>query len=334
MGAARAAHTATTLPNGRVLIVGGFGDTETRGTGSELYDPGAKRFVAAGRMGAGRHSHTATLLPNGQILVAGGYTAGNVVTTSAELYDPATNTFIPTGSMRGARGGHVAVLLQSGKVLIAGGVGPSWSFLASAEMYDPATGTFQPTGGMLAARESHTAVRLRDGRVLVVGGHRDRRPNTVIHSSAELYDPATGTFGRTGELSIRRHKHDAILLADGRELVRGGADERDGRGVYTSTELYDPRVDGFTAGPSLRLGRYKHQGTMIRLGNGDVLLAGGATQAERYDARAGTFIVVEGTARMAGQFSAAARLPDGRVLITGGYGEGTQSTRSAWLYRP
>ena len=333
MSAARAAHTATALPDGRVLVAGGFVG-EGSPVGAETYDAASRKFRRLPSMIVTRHSHTATLLPDGKVLIAGGYSSGATPITAAELFDPSTNTFVRTGAMHAARGGHVAVLLDNGKVLIAGGIGPGWTFLSSAEVYDPVTGRFAPTGGMTVARESHTAVRLRDGRVFIAGGHRDRRPNIVLYASTETYDATTGTFSRTGDMLVRRHKHDAVLLRDGRVLITGGADERDGNGVYDTTELFDPVSRTFTAGPRMKLPRYKHNGSAVGLANDVVLIAGGAPQAETYDPSRNVFSIVSGDANLAGQFSAVATLRDGGALITGGYGNGGGPRASAWLYVP
>lgn len=334
MSAPRFAHTATALGNNRVLIAGGFTDGERAAQSAELFDARTMKFTALPRMNTVRHSHTATRLPDGRVLIAGGYGAGNEVTAAAELFDPSTNRFTPTGSMRDARAGHVAELLDDGRVLLAGGVGPGWTFLASAELYDPKTGTFTSTGAMTTARESHVVVRLLDGRVLVIGGHQGRRENITLYTSAEAYDPRTGTFSIAGQMHIRRHKHDAIRLADGRVLVSGGSDERDSRGVYDATEIFDPKANAFSAGPRMQRGRYKHQGTSVLLPDGTVLLAGGAGEAEVFDVRRGSSAVVAGASRLGGQFSAAAPIGDGRVLITGGYGADAGPRTSAWIYRP
>ncbi len=334
MSAARAAHTATALPDGRVLVAGGITAKHLVSQGAEVYEPGTGRFTPTSLMVALRYSHTATMLRNGRVLIVGGYVEGGSQTVTAELFDPATNSFVATGSLGSARADHIAVLLDDGKVLITGGLGPGWTFLSSAELYDPATGRFTPTGSMTVARESHGAVRLKDGRVLIVGGHRGRRAAITLYTSAETYDPASGTFRHAGDMLVRRHKHDAVLLRDGRVLITGGSDERDNEGVYRSTELFDPRTGAFTAGPELKRPRYKHQGTGVLMPDGRVLLGGGAPEAETYDPETGTMTVVAGDARMAGQFSAVAPLKGGGALVTGGYGNGTGPRTAAWVYRP
>ena len=230
MSAQRASHTATLLNNGKVLIVGGFVGEESSLAGAEMFDPTTNGFLRAENMRAERSSHTATLLPNGKILIAGGFN-GNYL-DSAEIYDPTTGKFTSAPKMTAARSNHVAVLLNNGKVLLAGGVGTGWTFLASAEIYDPASNTFTATGAMTTARESHTVTLLKDGQVLITGGHQGRRAAITIYSSCEIYDPANGTFASAGDLTVERHKHDAVLLADGRVLIVGGSDERDGAGAY------------------------------------------------------------------------------------------------------
>src|SRR4030095_10867084 len=119
MSAGRIAHSATALPDGRVLVAGGFLEKgSTRG--AEIYDSDAGRFSPLPAMLATRHSHTATLLPDGNVLIAGGYGEGTTTLAAAEVFDPNTNSFVPTGSLVAARAGHVAALLNNGRVRIAG----------------------------------------------------------------------------------------------------------------------------------------------------------------------------------------------------------------------
>src|SRR5438874_6164324 len=88
---ARRGHTATLLPNGKVLVAGGFiGLIGSVRAGAELYDPASGTWSATGSLATARRGHTATLLPNGKVLVSGGF--GASILASAELYDPASGT--------------------------------------------------------------------------------------------------------------------------------------------------------------------------------------------------------------------------------------------------
>ena len=98
MSASRAAHTATALPDGRVLVAGGFVEKGSAKS-AETYDPEAGRLSPLPPMLTTRHSHTATLLPDGKVLIAGGYGEGTTTLAAAELFEPATRTFILTGSL-------------------------------------------------------------------------------------------------------------------------------------------------------------------------------------------------------------------------------------------
>ncbi len=169
MATARLGHTATLLPTGKVLIVGGVATSVSQPTvAAEMYDPATATFTTTGSMARARAGHTATILQDGKVLITGGYTDftnGEFhATSTAELYDPVTATFSATGSMLAARFVHTATLLPNGTVLIAGG--PH----STAELYDPATGVFSPTGGMETGRAEHSATLLQYGKVLVAGG--------------------------------------------------------------------------------------------------------------------------------------------------------------------
>ncbi len=120
---------------------------------------------------------------------------------------------------------------------------------------------------------------------------------------------------------VRRHKHDAVRLTDGRVLITGGSDERDNRGLYRSAEIFDANSGSSIEAGNMHLPRYKHAGTSIVLPDGRVLIAGGAPQAEVYDPATQSFRFVGREERIAGQFSASPLLSSWRVLVTGGYGE-------------
>ncbi len=117
---ARYYHTATLLPNGKVLVAGGY-TTQSRSREAELYDPASGTWTTTGSLATARLDHTATLLPNGKVLVAGGLDSNSSSLASAELYDPASGKWTATGSLVTARADHTATLLPNGKVLVAGG---------------------------------------------------------------------------------------------------------------------------------------------------------------------------------------------------------------------
>ncbi len=330
MRSARAAHTATTLPDGSVFIAGGFSAHDRALSSTERFVPSANDFISAAEMSEGRQSHSATMLPNGKLLIAGGFNGEYLA--SAELYDPLSDRFEPTGEMRNGRSGHIAVLLNNGKVLVAGGVGEGWTFLASAEIYDPDAGIFTLVDDMAFPRESHTATKLQNGRVLITGGHSGRRQNIVIYDNAELFDPQTNQFHTAGKMTINRHKHDALLLANGNVLITGGADERDAQGQYQSTELYDAGTGQFSAAAPMNFSRFKHNGTSILLPNGMGLILGGANQAELYDPAQDRFTLLPALRPSTRLFAAIALLENDAILFTGGYGAGVAVEDNAWLF--
>jgi hypothetical protein len=340
MHIARASHTSTLLPNGQVLIAGGFagsGGEYNPYRSAELYDPSSGTFEPVAEMSIGRSGHTATLLKNGKVLIVGGWTGRYDLRGSAEIYDPTTNLFTPTGNLAIERAGNTATLLADGRVLIAGGVDRRENALASAEIYDPSTGKFTVTGSMADPRSAHTATALKGGKVLIVGGGSGHYPSQTIYRSAELFDPATGKFASAGQTTVGRHKHAAILLGSGKVLILGGSDNRDWHGEYASAEIYDPASGTFAATGVMNTARFKLPSAAALLPNGRVLVAGGGPFAELYDENTGTFTRVPGSLGAARFFASTTLLPGGRALITGGYaesGSGLPATPGAWLYQP
>lgn len=327
LAAPRAVHTATLLPDGSVLIAGGM---EGSGGSAETYEPARGIFQPTGSLVFERAGgHTAVLLLNGRVLIAGGWT-GSAVTRTAELYDPLSGTFSRTGAMTSPRSGATATLLPSGKVLVVGGFDGDLR-LSSAELYDPRTGTFTATGSLSRPRSEHASALLRDGRLLVSGGNR---ANRQVLASAEIYDPLTGRFTRTGDMRALRHKHAATTLLDGQVLVTGGSDARDGRGRHASAELFDPATGAFTAIGPMTAARFKHPQAVVRLRSGAVLLAGGHARSEVYDPATRSFHPSGASMGADLSFSTATLLPNGEVLIAGGYDQKIQPTARAWRYRP
>jgi hypothetical protein len=315
-----------------VLIAGGFSQ-EARAVGpTEIFDALRNEFLPGPELRDPRHSHTATRLTDGRVLIAGGMRGGDYL-SSAELFDPVTGRVSGVASMREPRSGHQSVLLADGRVLLAGGVGTGWTLLATAELYDPRTEQFVPTGALALPRESHTATLLEDGDVLVTGGHGGRRGALALYASAERYHPRTGRWTSVGDMTVRRHKHDAARLPDGRVLITGGSDERDDVGAYRSAELYSPVTGRFEPAGQMHLPRWKHQGTTLVFPNGSVLLASGAATPERFDPTTRRFTLVPVDPPMRGAFAAAAVVGLDEALVAGGYGGGGGPSVQAWRVR-
>src|SRR5439155_16840920 len=186
-----------------------------------------------------------------------------------------SGTFARVGSMTSARYFHTATLLGTGKVLIAGGTSPvtgGFGTTKSAELYDPATGTFTLVGDMITDRDSHTATLLPNGKVLIAGGvQRTVNGNTFFLHSAELFDPATGTFAALPSMNTTRQLQTATLLRNGKVLIVGG-DFSGTDATNNTAELFDPATATFTLiSATMTEPRSSHTATLLQ--DGKVLLA-------------------------------------------------------------
>ena len=318
-------HTATLLPNGKVLIAGGEPFVGFFSS-AELYDPATRKFTPTGDMSTHRAYHTAVLLANGKVLMVGGsYSAG------AELYDPATGTFSPTGDMILARTTPpTATLLNDGRVLIAGGGLGSFA-LTDAELYDPASGTFTSTGSLTKPRRVGVATMLSNGKVFVDGGVAP--PDKDV---SEIYDPATASFALAGAgvYGYGDGPVKANLLANGNvlEILGPGCDDpcEDSRDAV----LYDPGASTFTAtgrSTSVRVFIDGYDTATTLLPDGTVLMLGRGL-GELFDPASSTFTL---SARMikARSGHTATLLADGTVLVAGGEDTGSPSA-TAEIYSP
>lgn len=326
----RASHTATLLPDGKVLIVAGFRkgpDTYSQlySNTAEIYDPARRKFTYTGSLHVARCGQTATLLAGGkEVLITGGNNDHERL-ASAELYDVQTGRWTQLPDMLAGREGHKAILLKNDKVLIIGGTADPQS---AVELFDPSTRKFEKTGPAPYDPGS-AAVVLADGRILLAGGRRGRQPVQF----AIIYDPLSNRFTKAGDMSVVRYKYGAALLPDGKALIIGGSNNLDWRGKYSSTELFDPKTNGFTRGPELNFERFKLTNAVITLKNGDILVMGGDKHIEQLHPAEGRFQVMA-TLDQPYYYSTATLLPGSAVLMTGGYGNDAQPTDKAWVYIP
>ena len=317
----RVLHTATLLPNGKVLITGGAEHNQVLAT-AEVFDPDTGTFSPAGNMTIPRVGHSASLLPDGRVLIAGGRDSyGGILQASAEIYDPSTGTFTPTGNMVVPQELGTAALLNNGKVFISGpctdGIFNADLSCCRHQLYNPAAGTFntaehgEKSGGFPDLNCG--AALLPNGKVLI--GSTPELPS-------ELYDPATDTLRLTGQrITIGFYGITVTLLTNGKVLIVGG----DGDLGYSGDgELYDPSTGEFTAAGNQIDARASHTATLLR--DGTVLIAGGrlapggrvaASSAALYDPATATFIST-GDMAVPRAGHTATLLMDGRVLMVGG----------------
>jgi len=216
---------ATLLPSGKVLVVGPCGLPHC--SNAELYDPHTGRWAPTGSVPVMRGLATLTRLRDGRVLFAGGVDLSSTSSGVGPpyLYDPRTSRWTATSNMLAARSQHTATLLRTGQVLVTGGM--SGGLMSSAELYNPQTHTWTATGAMATPRSGHKAVLLTSGHVLVVGGEGPSCPSgrPPCSRSAELYNPTTGTWTRTGSITTPNCKSYDITsitaLRDGAALVTG-----------------------------------------------------------------------------------------------------------------
>lgn len=172
---ARWHHTAITLPDGKILVAGGWNQDNQPLLTAELYDPTQNQWTKTGDLHH-PHSHdVAVVLSNGQVLLTG--------LEGAELYDPIHASWADAGFSTGSKPG--VVTLPNGKVMFIGGAVNNGAKSSSAFLYNPIEQTTSYVSAMSQARYWPSAMLLsNDNSVLVAGGFG----STQGLNSVEIYD--------------------------------------------------------------------------------------------------------------------------------------------------
>jgi hypothetical protein len=272
----RYAPGAAVLPDGRVLVVGGYIEGGKPLKTAELFDPTTGTFTKlAAEMATTRGELGVVPLPGGKVLIAGGYTftPKGAALASAEIFDPTTGAFTAAHEMKAARDGPAAAALPNGKVLLSGGDNSAFEALKSAELFDPATGTFETLASEpLAGRYQPAAVALPGGKVLIAGGSG----KAGALKTAELFNPETNTFealtGPTHEMLETGNELAGTLLQNGRALIFG--DYLGGAEAARNVELFNPATNTFENFTS-KLAEPRVGPAAVTLDDGRALVVGG-----------------------------------------------------------
>ncbi len=325
-------HATVVLPDGRVLVVGGWGLRQNGGAPASadelrdavIYDPAGDRWSPAGEMKLARLRHSATLMGDGRVLVVGGLNRDRTAAMSAEIFDPATGKWKDASGYKNGRDGHQAVALADGSVLVVGGMTSYPGGAENAEIFDPRTGTWQDAGKLPRPLYGLSLTALANGQVLAAGGFSLLGG---VFADCQWYDPSTHRWTATGRLHQARYGHAATRLDDGRVVVTGGWH----KDSLDLVEIYDPTAGKWQDGGKLIEARHTHSATPIK--GGGLLIAGGqeGTEVQAGFYLAGTpvdTLEVYSPAAQQSQavgkltsphfYHTASALKDGRVLVVGG----------------
>ena len=317
MKLARGYHTLTPLSGNRILAVGGM-PMPPLDRMAEVYDVASNTWAFTSPAVYQHAQHQTVALLDGRVLVTGGIYAPN----SVEVYDGGADTWTALPSMATGRHGHGMTVMSDGRVLVTGG----WNDLVgrpvnAVEIFDPATSTWSRAAALHERRAWHTAALMEDGRVLVVGGSNGPSPLATV----EIYDPRTDRWSAGPSMALARSKHGMVATArNGRTVfvVAGGCCVAGTGMALADAEYYDPAGrKGWLMAGKLSLARMEVG--VVRMANGDVLLAGGEN-AEAFQNLVEALDVATLTWKVAGTIpDRAAELPlalldDGRIIVSGG----------------
>ncbi len=202
-----------------------------------------------------------------------------------------------------------------------------------------ASGTWTSAPSLHNARDGHTATLLPNGNVVVAGGEN----NNAAMTSTEVYSPTFNSWTVSGNLNVARSNAGAMLLPNGSILIAGGCVGNCLGATTATAELYNSVSATWSRTASMLKARTYF--SMVRLANGNVLVAGGCTAlnangcsgvtaaAEIYSSSSGKWTATGSMTAARGNLTATL-LPNGNVLVAGGINAAGNPLGTAELYNP
>jgi N-acetylneuraminic acid mutarotase len=346
---ARFGHTATLLPDGRVVVVGGE-TTAAPALAIQAFDPATGEWTTLADLPSKRENHTTTLLADGRLLVVGGgksseigAPAGAEVLDTTLLVDPLAGSVTGGPGLHAARSHHTATRLADGRVVVIGGATNTHGYqsdfgdaLGTVEIFDPKTNAWTDAASVKERRFLHTASVLGSGHLVVLGGSDETERELPV---VESFDPTTGAWTTSPSLAESRVFHATAQLDDGSIFVTTGklANKR----FLGTSEILDPSGGAWSAAPDLKTSRTA--AALAKLASGRLLLAGGLhgslagfealDEAHIYDPTTRTWSAISAM-KSKRRYHSSTTLQDGRVLLCGGVGSDDEPLATCELAVP
>ncbi len=267
------------LPDGRVIVAGGFGVGVNGMLGivdTNVFDPATQTWTKMANMHDPRWYPDLIELPDGRYLaVSGNSTDASTWADNPEVYDPSTNTWtlltgIDTHQVHEAEY-PFSYVAPNGKVFT---IGPSEDV---SYWMDPNAQTWTPVGASGVVNGS--SVMYRPGKILYSGGAALLTGSSPAQANASVIDltAANPAWRATTPMNSARIYHTLTMLADGRVLAVGGGNTSDQMQITTGVlpaEIWDPATEKWTTIGSIAAARNYHS-TAILQADGTVLVSGG-----------------------------------------------------------
>jgi N-acetylneuraminic acid mutarotase len=323
-------HTATVLPDGKIVIFGGLsggGGSYNSSRKTQIYDPTTDTWMLGADGLNERYRHTATLLPDGRIFFIGGTIGSGWTVAGTEYYTPSTNSWAAGPPLQiSDRKEHVTIALSDRLIVVAGrddGNNP----LGSTEVYTYATGLWTAGGNLTTIREEPAVIKLAGDQVIIIGGSPSGSTAKV-----EIYDAATNTWTTKTDLNVGRRNMAAILLSDGRVLIAAGTASNGA--ILKSLEIYSPLANTWTTvSEELAVGRITGHLLFDVGGVIHVIFGTDGGSVEKYNVAANTWDHGLINPRVVRILGANVKLADGRVMAIAGF-DGSSFLNSVDIYHP